>query len=140
MRGRTTVAETAPGRARDPRTAELAARLDAVRERITRAAAAAGRADLPRLVVVTKTHPAEDVLRLAALGVTDVGENPDQAESSVRPLPRRAARMARPARVRMRERKPCFLARRRLFGWKVRLLTVITPRRVGVPSIVDLRT
>ena len=78
MRGRTTVAETAPGRARDPRTAELAARLDAVRERIARAAAAAGRADLPRLVVVTKTHPAEDVLRLAALGVTDVGENRDQ--------------------------------------------------------------
>lgn len=31
--------------------------------------------------------------------------------------------MARPARVRIRRRKPCFLARRRLFGWKVRLLT-----------------
>jgi hypothetical protein len=26
--------------------------------------------------------------------------------------------------VRIRSRKPCFLARRRLFGWKVRLLTV----------------
>jgi hypothetical protein len=25
--------------------------------------------------------------------------------------------------VRMRRRKPCFLARRRLFGWNVRLLT-----------------
>src|SRR5690606_11457028 len=49
------------------------------------------------------------------------------AESSVRPLRRRAARMARPARVRMRRRKPCFLARRRLFGWKVRLLMVISP-------------
>ena len=36
---------------------------------------------------------------------------------------RRAATMARPARVRMRRRKPCVLARRRLFGWKVRLLT-----------------
>ena len=46
-----------------------------------------------------------------------------QAESSTRPLRRRAARMARPARVRMRSRKPCVLARRRLFGWKVRLLT-----------------
>ena len=46
-----------------------------------------------------------------------------QAESSERPLRRRAARMARPARVRMRRRKPCVLARRRLFGWKVRLLT-----------------
>ena len=38
------------------------------------------------------------------------------ADSSVRPLERRAERMARPARVRMRRRKPCFLARRRLFG------------------------
>jgi hypothetical protein len=28
--------------------------------------------------------------------------------------------MDRPARVRMRNRKPCVLARRRLFGWKVR--------------------
>src|SRR4051794_40179042 len=32
--------------------------------------------------------------------------------------------MARPARVRMRSRKPCVFARRRLFGWKVRLLTI----------------
>jgi hypothetical protein len=38
-------------------------------------------------------------------------------------LRRRAARMARPALVRMRSRKPCVLARRRLFGWNVRLLT-----------------
>ncbi len=46
-----------------------------------------------------------------------------QAESCSRPLARRAARIARPARVRMRSRKPCVLARRRLLGWKVRLLT-----------------
>jgi hypothetical protein len=32
--------------------------------------------------------------------------------------------MARPARVRIRSRKPWVFARRRLFGWKVRLLTV----------------
>ena len=50
------------------------------------------------------------------------------AESSVRPLRRRAPRMARPARVRMRRRKPCTLARRRLFGWKVLLLIVQSPR------------
>ena len=31
--------------------------------------------------------------------------------------------IARPARVRMRSRNPCVFARRRLFGWKVRLLT-----------------
>ncbi len=46
-----------------------------------------------------------------------------QAESSERPLRRRAERMERPARVRIRSRNPCVLARRRLFGWKVRLLT-----------------
>jgi hypothetical protein len=44
-----------------------------------------------------------------------------------RPLPRRAAMIARPARVRIRRRKPCFLCRRRLFGWNVRLLTGMTP-------------
>ena len=46
-----------------------------------------------------------------------------QADRLERPLRRRADRMARPARVRMRKRKPCVLARRRLFGWNVRLLT-----------------
>jgi len=39
-----------------------------------------------------------------------------QAESSRRPLRRRAPMIARPARVRIRSRKPCVLARRRLFG------------------------
>ena len=52
----------------------------------------------------------------------------DQADSLARPLRRRSARIARPARVRMRRRKPCFLARRRLFGWKVRLLTMCSSR------------
>src|SRR3954470_11650289 len=54
-----------------------------------------------------------------------------QADSSVRPLPRRADRMARPARVRIRRRKPWVLARRRLFGWKVRLLTVWLHHNLG---------
>jgi hypothetical protein len=45
----------------------------------------------------------------------------DQAESWLRPLRRRAAMMARPARVRIRSRNPWVLARRRLFGWNVRL-------------------
>ena len=62
----------------DARTAELSHRLDAVRRRIEAAVAAAGRTDPPRLIVVTKFHPADDVRRLAALGVTDVGENRDQ--------------------------------------------------------------
>ncbi len=48
-----------------------------------------------------------------------------------RPLLRRAATTARPERVRMRVRKPCTRARRRLFGWNVRLDTVDTPRFSG---------
>ncbi len=48
---------------------------------------------------------------------------PAQADSLARPLRRRAARMARPARVRIRSRKPWVRLRRRLLGWKVRLLT-----------------
>lgn len=48
----------------------------------------------------------------------------NQAESSLRPLARRVEMMDRPARVRIRERKPCLRLRRRLLGWKVRLLTV----------------
>ena len=53
-----------------------------------------------------------------------------QTASCWRPLRRRAARTARPARVRIRSRKPCTFARRRLFGWNVRLLTG-TPGRWG---------
>ena len=56
-----------------------------------------------------------------------------QADRRVRPLERRAARIDRPARVRIRRRKPWVLARRRLFGWKVRLLTrgLLDLRRMG---------
>ncbi len=60
------------------RREELAAGLAAVRERVDAALAAAGRADRPSLVVVTKFFPASDVDLLAELGVTDVGENRDQ--------------------------------------------------------------
>lgn len=72
-----------------------------------------------------------------------------QAESSSRPLRRRADRMARPARVRIRRRKPWTFARRRLFGWKVRLLNVISKVRnagllaqpvvTGQHRVVELR-
>jgi pyridoxal phosphate enzyme (YggS family) len=63
----------------DPRRAELAANLDAVRARLAAACAKAERnpAELT-LVAVTKTWPADDVLRLADLGVVDIGENRDQ--------------------------------------------------------------
>ena len=40
-----------------------------------------------------------------------------------RPLARRFLRIARPARVFIRARKPCLRLRRRVFGWKVRLVT-----------------
>lgn len=48
-----------------------------------------------------------------------ITDAPDQAERFARPLPRRRRITARPARVRMRSRKPCFFLRFRLFGWKV---------------------
>jgi len=66
------------------RVAELSERLAAVRSRIQAAADASGRSgELPTLIVVTKFHPAEDIRRLAGLGVRDFGENRDQ-EASVK--------------------------------------------------------
>jgi PLP dependent protein len=61
------------------RAGELADRLAVVRSRIGAACAAAGRdpAEIT-LIAVTKTYPASDVLALAALGLTDFGENRDQ--------------------------------------------------------------
>jgi len=59
----------------------LAQRLHDVHERIEAARIAASRTeddDQVQLVVVTKTFPASDILLLAELGVTDVGENRDQ--------------------------------------------------------------
>lgn len=61
---------------------QLSANLERVRTRIAAAAQAAGRADRPELIVVTKFHPAGDVRLLAELGVTDVGENRDQEASA----------------------------------------------------------
>jgi pyridoxal phosphate enzyme (YggS family) len=57
----------------------IAGGLARVHERIADACADVGRSpDGVRLVVVTKTFPAEDVRILADLGVTDVGENRHQ--------------------------------------------------------------
>ena len=63
----------------DPRTAQLAANLAEVRDRITRAAREVGRdPGEVALIAVTKTFAADDVRRLAGLGVTEFGENRDQ--------------------------------------------------------------
>ena len=52
---------------------ELAARLAVIRENLAKASE--GRYPVPKLIAVTKTHPAEDILPLKKLGVTDIGEN-----------------------------------------------------------------
>lgn len=62
---------------------EIAFGLRAVRARIEAACDAVGRdPDGVTLVAVTKTFPASDVRLLAALGVTDIGENRDQEASA----------------------------------------------------------
>lgn len=62
----------------DARRHELAQNLAAVRERISRATRAAGRSDEPTLIVVTKFFPVADVVALAELGVSDIGESREQ--------------------------------------------------------------
>ncbi|MGC4852965.1 YggS family pyridoxal phosphate-dependent enzyme [Micromonospora sp. DT4] len=64
---------------RPDRRAELAAGLATVRARIADACAQSGRdpGDVT-MIAVTKTYPAGDVVALAGLGVTDMGENRDQ--------------------------------------------------------------
>jgi pyridoxal phosphate enzyme (YggS family) len=68
-----------PGAALGERRAQLAGHLAQVTTRIEAACAAAGRdpAEIT-MIAVTKTWPVSDVLLLAGLGVTDVGENRDQ--------------------------------------------------------------
>jgi PLP dependent protein len=66
-------------RSTEERRRELAANLEQVRRRISGACAAAGRpVKEVALIAITKTFPASDVVLLAELGVTDVGENRDQ--------------------------------------------------------------
>jgi len=58
---------------------ELAANLAAVRASIAEACADAGRDPAEvALIAVTKTFPVPDVIALAGLGVSDIGENKDQ--------------------------------------------------------------
>lgn len=55
------------------RAEALAARLAAIRERM--AAASEGRYPLPKVLAVTKTHPAEEILPLRQAGILEIGEN-----------------------------------------------------------------
>ncbi len=75
---------------------------------------------LIRVCCGSTTPPAQP--RLPATG-PEAPQWPSQTASCSRPLRRRAASTARPALVRIRRRKPWTFARRRLFGWNVRLLT-----------------
>jgi pyridoxal phosphate enzyme (YggS family) len=78
-----------------PRSAEIAAGLADVRERIDRACAQAGRpAGCVTLVVVTKTFPSTDVRLLHDLGCVEIAENKDQeARQKVADLGRLTPRM-----------------------------------------------
>lgn len=75
-------------------------------------------ADTPQC---TRRRTSPVLAKLIELSPT--AESPDQADSLARPLARRDLRMARPARVDIRARKPCLRARRLLLGWNVLLLT-----------------
>src|SRR4051794_26804380 len=67
----------------EDRRAELRDNLAAVRSRIERGCAAAGRSgNAITLIAVTKFFPVTDAVLLAELGVTDLGENRDQEASA----------------------------------------------------------
>lgn len=86
----------------DPRTAQLATALAVVRRRIADAATAADRDPASvTLVAVTKFFPAADVVRLAGLGVVDVGENREQEAAAKHSDVAALAQLARAARVRV---------------------------------------
>ena len=52
---------------------ELESRVNRVRQELEEASA--GRYPVPKLIAVTKTHSAEEILPLADMGITDIGEN-----------------------------------------------------------------
>ena len=96
----------------------------------------------PQLHVPHDAHrrPWRKTRHVAAVGRSPPACLPesDQADRRARPLARRADRIARPARVRIRSRKPWVFERRRLFGWKVRLLTSGTPSSSCSPHVATM--
>ncbi|CAN5171596.1 hypothetical protein BH11ACT7_BH11ACT7_11640 [soil metagenome] len=91
----------------------------------------------PRFTVAPKS--VDRVIRYCA-GSKVPTTRANQAVSERRPLRRRSVTIARPARVRIRSRNPCTRARRRLFGWNVRLplATAVSPCCVWPPSLHPL--
>ena len=90
----------------------------------------------PKRMAVEKSRDRRSRLRAGSTlsaPAEEIGGGPSQAASRSRPFRRRAASTARPARVRIRSRNPCVLWRRRLLGWKVRLLTA------GLHEVGDCR-
>ena len=90
-------------------------------------------ARVPRFTVTPKS--VDRVIRYCAGSKVPTTRVPNQAVSERRPLRRRSVTIARPARVRIRSRNPCTRARRRVFGWNVRLplATAVSPCCVWPP-------
>ena len=91
----------------------------------------------------SSTSPADHRPELPATGESggrgEHGAALPQADSSARPLRRRADRMARPARVRIRSRNPWVLLRRRLLGWKVRLPLLTVDLQASSLPLLELQ-
>lgn len=80
--------------------------------------------DLDRRSVASAPRPPQLAKACAS---ADASHPLAHADRRARPFRRRAASTARPAFVAMRCRKPCFLARRRLFGWNVLFILLSLP-------------
>ena len=98
-----------------------------------------------RHVTAFRSPCAEIPLRCEPVGPwsnsKQTGDRERQADRRARPFRRRAFRTFRPPAVAIRARKPCFLARRRILGWKVRftcLLRRVRKTRPG-PEFADER-
>ena len=120
---RITALPTDPGTTKPTRGARIAR--ESVTEACTTSRRDPARARQWPRVTSWKSAPVRNRCRCGNTSSLASWASAGQADSSTRPFRRRAARMARPARVLMRWRKPWFLARRRLFGWNVRLLTML---------------
>ena len=87
-------------------------------------------------VVATRPYPLGPLLE--AGGASGVPRSVQrQTDSRLRPLRRRRDRIARPCRVLIRRRKPCFFFRRRLFGWYVLFTFLPSLGRVALGRMAE---